>query len=81
MGTGGGDLPGLVADQIRKYLAQYPDGADTDVGIQRWWLPPWCQVPLAVVRDALAQLEAEGFVAADEVIGGQVIYRRAQTHD
>ena len=81
MGTGGGGLPEIVADAIRKYLTQYPDGADTDVGIQLWWLPPWCQVPLEVVRAALAELEAEGFVTAQEVTGGQMVYRRAHTND
>lgn len=75
MGTGG-DLPKTVADEIRKYLTQYPDGGDTDRHIQRWWLPPWCQVPIDVVREALGLLEAEGFVASEGVIGGETIYRR-----
>ena len=72
----GAAVPDVVADEIRKYLTQYPDGADTDGGIQRWWLPPWCQVPLDVVRAALARLESEGFLTSTAVIGGQVIYRR-----
>ena len=75
MGTGG-DLPNRVAEEIRKYLTQYPEGADTDEHIQRWWLPPWCEVPLDVVRAALVLLEAEGFVKADEIVGGRTIYRR-----
>jgi hypothetical protein len=78
MGTGG-DLPDRVSDEIRRYLTQYPDAADTDDGIQRWWLPPWCQVPIDVVRAALERLMAEGFVTADEVVGGRVIYRRSTT--
>ena len=80
MGTRAG-LPEVVADAIRKYLTQYPDGADTDVGIQLWWLPPWCQAPIEAVREALAALEAEGFVTADEVPGGQIVYRRTLTND
>ncbi len=75
----GDDLPDRVSDEIRKYLIQYPDAADTDDGIQRCWLPPWCRVPLDVVRAALTQLVTEGFVTADEVVGGCVIYRRATT--
>lgn len=80
MGTGS-SLRQIVADAIRKYLTQYPEGADTDVGIQLWWLPPWCQVPLEVVREALAILEADDFVRADEAPGGQVVYRRTHTND
>ena len=72
----GGDLVARVSDEIRKYLTQYPDAADTDEWIQRWWLPPWCQVPLDIVEAALSELQAEGFVVADAVVGGRVIYRR-----
>jgi hypothetical protein len=72
----GGDLPTRVAEEIRKYLTQCPDGGDTDRHIQRWWLPPWCEVPIEVVRDALQLLEEEGFVKSEAVIGGGTIYRR-----
>jgi hypothetical protein len=72
----GDDLPRSVAEEIRKYLTQYPESADIDRHIQRWWLPPWCQVPLDVVGDALKLLEAEGFVKSHEVPGGKTMYRR-----
>ena len=65
-----------VADEIRRYWMQYPQAADTDDGIQRWWLPPWYEVPLDVVHAALRLLEAEGFVIADSIAGGRVIYHR-----
>ena len=79
MGTGG-DLPNLVADEIRKYLTQYPGSGDPDRHIQRWWLPPWCEVPIDAVREALKRLEAEGFVKPEDVIGGETIYKR-NIHD
>jgi hypothetical protein len=73
----GRDLHERVADEIRRYWIQYPKAADTDDGIQRWWLPPWFEVPLDVVQAALLLLEVGGFAAADPIAGGRVVYRRA----
>ncbi len=75
------DLVQLVSDEIRRYLTQYPEGADTEEGIQRWWLAPWCAAPLDAVRAALSRLQAEGFVRPDTVPGGQVLYRRRPERD
>lgn len=70
------DLVQLVSEEIRRYLSQYPEGADTEEGIQRWWLAPWCAAPIDAVREALSRLEAEGFVRAEAVPGGRLVYRR-----
>lgn len=69
------DLPRLVAEEIRKYLTQYPESGDIVRHIQRWWLPPWCEVSIDVLREALALLIDDGFVAEQPVPGGEPIYR------
>lgn len=66
-----------VADEIKRYWMQYPKAADTDDGIQRWWLSPWFEVPLDVVQAALQLLEREGFATVDRIAGGRVIYRKS----
>ena len=68
---------GEVAQWIASHLDAWPQAADTAEGIRRWWLAPrHGEVPLAVVEEALAQLEGEGVVIRRET-GSHVIFGRA----
>jgi hypothetical protein len=76
--TSGGDLLRIVADEIANYLYEHPDAADTEEGIQRWWLSPACGAPsLEMVRLALEALERRGVITKTTVIGGRLVHRRS----
>jgi hypothetical protein len=76
--TSGGDLLRIVADEIANYLDEHPDAADTEEGIQRWWLSPACGTPsLETVRLALEELERRGVITKTTVIGGRLVHRRS----
>lgn len=77
MTSNGGDLPKIVADEIASYLDQHPDAADTEEGIQRWWLANAGVTPsLQTVRLALEDLRRRGLVTTTTVIGGRLVHRR-----
>ena len=53
------------------------DAADTEEGIQRWWLSPACGAPsLDTVRSALQALERRGVIVKKTVIGGRLVHKR-----
>jgi hypothetical protein len=63
-----------AADQVREYLANHPNAADTVDGIAAWWLPG---VPVSVAQTALDRLVREGFMKRNPVTGGRPQYSRA----
>lgn len=65
-----------AAEAIGAYLARHPVAADTEQGIARWWLVPMgVDVPLADVRQALAELLQQGLVERIVLPDGSAIYR------
>lgn len=66
-----------AVQQIRTYLAQRPQAADTLEGVHRWWID-WqdCEEAPAVTLAALERLAAGGELAAFAV-GRQTLWRRA----
>jgi hypothetical protein len=52
-----------VAKAILAYLLDHPDAQDTLAGVAEWWLPEEAaNTQLAIVKDALDQLVAQGLV-------------------
>jgi hypothetical protein len=73
----GSDQARIVADEIANYLDEHPEAADTEDGIQRWWLSPACGAPsLQTVRLALETLERRGLITKTAVLGGRLVHRR-----
>lgn len=66
-----------VAQWIVGYLTRYPRAADTARHIQRWWLAPLhADVPLDVVREALAELERQQIVSKLDGPTSEPVYGR-----
>jgi len=69
----------LAIEAIAGYLARWPDAADTEQGIARWWLPRMgVELPLADVRSALDRLVQSKAMARTSLPEGSVIYRAAE---
>ena len=67
-----------ASEAIEAYLARWPQAADTEQGIARWWLPRMgVDLPLADVRAALERLVRLGVVARTDLPEGSVIFRAA----
>lgn len=68
-----------LAASITRYLAQWPDAADTAEGICHWWIDlPGPPVPVACVQAALERLAERGRVVC--VSSGQrQIWRRPRS--
>lgn len=65
-----------LALRILAYLDQNPDAADTSAGIAEWWLPAGeARERMDQVEEALAELEAEGWVTASRQADSRVRYR------
>ena len=70
----GPDGPGVACD-ILAYLLQHPKAEDTVEGIVEWWLlQQRIMQALTLVRNALAELIAKGFVTA-KIVNGRRLYR------
>lgn len=64
-----------VAQQIRDYLVNHPNAADSLEGIVAWWLgTPQRSTRLEIVRDALEQLQLKGLVVRRALPDGNTIY-------
>src|SRR5437773_290293 len=71
-----------VADEVARYLERCPDASDTEEGVMQWWIPRIrIDEELAVVRDALTLLVAEGTVERRILPGGSVLVRRMPCGD
>jgi hypothetical protein len=69
----------LVAQQIRSYLKDHPQAADSLAGVVSWWLPAAQSLPKPdVVRSALELLQIQGVVCQRILPDGNVIYAAAQ---
>ena len=76
MNAGNQDIEALAAN-IRSYLREHPNAADTAQGVAQWWVrgeagDAW----LGKVRSALEQLVREGSMASSTLRDGTVIYER-----
>jgi len=63
-----------VVDAILRYLARYPDAADTVDGICEWWLPIGWRVETHCVEAALERLQEQGLVCRRENADRHVVY-------
>lgn len=62
--------------EILTYLAEHPDSNDTLEGIVQWWLlERRIEYAIAKVKDALAELVAQGLVFENEGKDSRVHYR------
>jgi hypothetical protein len=67
-----------IAQEIESYLAEYPNAADTAIGVRDWWFRSKdLRGSLTEVEQALAQLVERGSVARTVRGDGTVIYGRA----
>jgi DNA-binding PadR family transcriptional regulator len=65
-----------IAREILAYLAEYPDAQDTLEGIVEWWLLDQAiKNRTKNVKEALAELVAEGLVIEREGRDGRIHYR------
>ncbi len=65
-----------VARAILDYLSKNPEAQDTAAGIAEWWLPEEkVKTRIATIREALAELVAEGFILRHRGKDSQVHYR------
>lgn len=63
---------------IEAYLARWPQAADTEEGIARWWLPRMgVDLPLFDVRAALERLVQLRVMTRTHLPEGSVIFRAA----
>lgn len=68
-----------IADEIKRYLADHPEGIDTIDGITRWWLPRQkLQESAFLVKQALDLLVAELLVERKTNPDGTQLYRNAR---
>lgn len=71
-----------IAEAIRRYLADHPSAADSELGIAEWWLPELGPVAgVAEVRSALDLLEHEGVVEACRLDDGRFVWRASTRRD
>jgi hypothetical protein len=74
MADGAADVDAISSD-IRRYLIDHPDAADTLEGVALWWLSGNVgDAFLAAVHEALRRLVVSGDAAARTMIDGTVIY-------
>ncbi len=68
-----------IAREIRQYLEQYPEAADTLEGIAQWWLTQQqSQQALDTVKQALDRLVVEGIVKKYITAEGKTVYSGAK---
>ena len=68
------DVVAAAAQAIRAYLREHPLAKDTATGMAAWWLPHDSCAGPREVQDAIDRLLAEGFVEAQRMPGGAVVY-------
>jgi hypothetical protein len=67
-----------IAQEIESYLAEYPNAADTAVGVHNWWRPSSSiRGSPAEVQQALDHLVERGSVVRTVRGDGTVTYGRA----
>lgn len=65
-----------VAQQILRYLDEHPQACDTLEGVARWWvMSQQLTDSVKAVRQALAQLEAEGAITEQQAADGRILYQ------
>ena len=65
-----------IAREILAYLAEHPEAQDTLDGIIQWWLlEQKIKYQTTMVREAIAELVAEGFVLEYKSRDSQIHYR------
>lgn len=69
----------FIAANIRNYLTERPDAADTVEGVHGWWII-WPGLPESILctQAALELLEKDGFVEQVPV-GNRTIWRKARS--
>jgi hypothetical protein len=82
MSTDGAHCLREVRDAVSRYLSDRPDAADTPAGIAQWWLPVELRdVPLAQLREVLAELVAAREVRCTVLPDGSELFSRAVDKD
>jgi hypothetical protein len=72
------DLVGELANEIREYLAENPDAADTVEGILQWWIVQRRLLRgIPAVGRAIERLVDEGFLEEVKTADGRSIFRAA----
>ena len=70
-----------VAQEIERYLISHPAAADSLEGVAKWWLTlQRYNDALAIVREALDYLIANGRVVRAKNPNGTCIYRKQKTN-
>jgi hypothetical protein len=73
------DLVGELAAEIREYLAENPEAADTAEGIVQWWIVQRRFARgLSAVSRAIKRLVDEGFLEEVKTADGRSIFRAAR---
>lgn len=69
-----------IADEIKAYLSNYPNAADTVDGVRYWWLLGHRRiVPQVLVQQALDLLVANAAVSFKTNLSGTTVYFGQQT--
>ena len=64
-----------IAREIRSYLANHPNAADSLEGIIKWWLARQrCEYALDMVQRAVDYLVAAGTVTRGSTVTGKILY-------
>ncbi len=65
-----------IAHEILSYLAEHPEAKDTLEGIVHWWLlEQKIKHQTAIVKEAIAELVAKGFILEHTTADSQIHYR------
>jgi Fe2+ or Zn2+ uptake regulation protein len=71
------EVSAILAEQILRYLAAYPNAVDSREGIERWWLQDvGSSFGPQAVQAALDLLVSQQHLNKVVLAGGQVIYSR-----
>lgn len=80
MGSADEKLVATTMQAVIDYLHAHPNARDTAVGIHQWWLPELAgAAQLEDVEEALERLAATGFVRAQTLPGGAVVYGKGKS--
>ena len=68
-----------IANEIKRYIKDYPNAADTLEGIAKWWLlRQRYEESVSLVQEALDYLVLESVVERKTNIGGDHVYFSAK---
>ena len=69
-----------IARQIRRYLLDHPNAADSAEGVAQWWLASQqIQFPTEKVKMALDYLVKNDFISKSSTSGGKAVYANKKT--